>query len=102
MDPDKKKSFQSLRELIKSKIKDSYHAYLENLLGLGDGEVCDSKSVFFFLFFFFFFSFLKNSKQDEHSTPPLKDDDKVITDTVGKSKTHNNSSPFSQSGESSG
>ena len=79
-DLDKKKSFQALRQLIKRKIKDSYHVYLENLLGLGDGEVYDSKKLF---------SFLKNSKQDQQCTPPLKDGDKIITDTVGKANTHN-------------
>ena len=47
--PVKKNSFQSLRQLIKRKIKDSHNAYLENLLGLGDGEACDSKKLFFLL-----------------------------------------------------
>ena len=76
----RKKSFQSLRQLIKRKIKDSYHVlvYLENLFGLGDGKVCDSKKLF---------SFLKNSKQDQQGTPPLKDGDKIITDTAGKANT---------------
>ena len=49
-------------------------------MGLGDGEVCESKKLF---------SFLKNSKQDQQDTPPLKDGDKIITDTVGKANTHN-------------
>ena len=74
-DLDKKKSFQSLRKLIKRKIKDSYHVYLENLLGLGDGEVYDSKKLF---------SFLKNFKQDQQGTLPLKGGDKIIPGTVGK------------------
>ena len=49
-------------------------------MGLGCGEVCDSKKLF---------SFLKNSKQDQQGTRPLKDGDKIITDTVGKANTRN-------------
>ena len=64
-DLDKKNSFKSICQQIKRKIKDYYHTYLESLLGIGDGEVCDSKKLF---------SFLKNSRQDQQGTPLLKDD----------------------------
>ena len=46
---DMKTKFQTLRKQIKKKIKDSYQAYLENLLGLNDEDSkCDSKNSFHF------------------------------------------------------
>lgn len=65
---------KALDQLIKRKIKDSYHAYFQNLLGLEDGAVIDSKKLF---------SSLNNSRQDQQGTQPLKEDDKVITGMVG-------------------
>ena len=63
-DSDIKTKFQTLRQQIKKKIKDSYQAYLENLLGLNDEDSkCDSKKLF---------SFLKNSRCDQQGIPPLK------------------------------
>ena len=56
--------FQILRQKIKRKMKDSYQAYLENLLGLNDDEnKCDNKKLF---------SFLKSSRRDQQGIPPLK------------------------------
>ena len=44
-DQDTKTKFQTLRQHIKKKIKDSYQGYLENLLGLNDSDnTCDSKN----------------------------------------------------------
>ena len=46
-DLDIKTKFQTVRHQLKKKIKDSYQAYLENLLGLNDRDnVCDSKKLF--------------------------------------------------------
>ena len=54
---DKRKSFLTLRQQIKSKIKSSHLVYLEGLLGLRDEESkCDSKRLF---------SFLRKSKDDQ-------------------------------------
>lgn len=43
---EKKKSFQSLHQQIKCKIKDSYHTYLESFLGLGMARFVILKSFF--------------------------------------------------------
>ena len=49
-DYDKRKSFLTLRQQEKRKIKASYLVYLEGLLGLRDEESkCDSKKLFSFL-----------------------------------------------------
>ena len=80
-DLDIKTKFQTLRQQIKKKIKESYQAYLENLLGLNDRDnVCDSKKLF---------SFLKNSRRDQQGTPPLKHDDILYSDTKTKANLFN-------------
>ena len=46
-DHDIRTKFQTLRQEIKKKMKDSYQVYLENLLGLTDDDnTCDSKNIF--------------------------------------------------------
>ena len=78
---DIKTQFQTLRQQIKKKIKASYQAYLENLLGLTNEEdQCDSKKLF---------SFLKNSRRDQQGTPPLKHENKLHTDTKIKADLFN-------------
>ena len=73
--------FQTLRQKIKRKIKDSYQAYLENLLGLNDDEnKCDNKKLF---------SFLKNSRRDQQGIPPLKHENKLHSDTKIKANLFN-------------
>ena len=70
--------FQSLRQKIKKKIKQSYNGYLNDLLGLsGDSGICDKKKLF---------SFLKNSRRDQEGIPPLKENDTctLYTDTPAK------------------
>ena len=80
-DSDIKTKFQTLRQQIKKKIKDSYQAYLENLLGLNDEDSkCDSKKLF---------SFLKNSRCDQQGTPPLKQDNILYSDTKTKANLFN-------------
>ena len=80
-DSDIKTKFQTLRQQIKKKIKDSYQAYLENLLGLNDEDSkCDSKKLF---------SFLKNSRCDQQGTPPLKHDNILYSDTKTKANLFN-------------
>ena len=80
-DSDIKTKFQTLRRQIKKKIKDSYQAYLENLLGLNDEDSkCDSKKLF---------SFLKNSCCDQQGTPPLKHDNILYSDTKTKANLFN-------------
>ena len=75
-DQDTKTKFQTLRQQIKKKIKDSYQGYLENLLGLNDSDnTCDSKKLF---------SFLKNSRRDQQGTPPLKHNNILHSDTKTK------------------
>ena len=70
---DIKIQFQTLRQKIERKIKDSYQAYLENHLGLTDDEnKCDSKK---------FFKFLKNSRRDHQGTPTLKHENILHSDT---------------------
>ena len=65
--------FQTLRQKIRRKIKDSYQAYLENLLGLNDDKnKCDNKKLF---------PFLKNSRRDQQGIPPLKHENKLHSDT---------------------
>ena len=76
-----KTKFQTLRQQIKKKIKDSYQAYLENLLGLNDEDSkCDSKKLF---------SFLKNSRCDQQGIPPLKHDNILYSDTETKANLFN-------------
>ena len=78
---DLKTQFQTLRQKIKRKIKDSYQAYLENLLGLNEEEdKCDNKKLF---------SFLKNSRRDQQGTPPLKHENKLHSDTKTKANLFN-------------
>ena len=78
---DIKTQFQTLRQKIKRKIKDSYQAYLETLLGLSEEEdKCDSKKLF---------SFLKNSRREQQGTPPLKHENKLHTDTKTKANLFN-------------
>ena len=73
--------FQTLRQKIKRKIKDSYQAYLENLLGLNDDEnKCDNKKLF---------SFLKNSQHDQQGIQPLKHENKLHSDTKIKANLFN-------------
>ena len=73
--------FQILWQKIKRKIKDSYQAYLENLLGLNDDEnKCDNKKIF---------SFLKNSRRDQQGIPPLKHANKLNPDTKIRSNLFN-------------
>ena len=80
-DSDIKTKFQTLRQQIKKKIKDSYQAYLENLLGLNDEDSkCDSKKLF---------SFLKNSRCDQQGIPPLKHDNILYSDTKTKANLFN-------------
>ena len=80
-DSDIKTKFQTLRQQIKKKIKDSYQAYLENLLGLNDEDSkCDSKKLF---------SFLKNSHCDQQGIPPLKHDNILYSDTKTKANLFN-------------
>ena len=80
-DSDIKTKFQTLRQQIKKKIKDSYQAYLENLLGLNDEDSkCDSRKLF---------SFLKNSRCDQQGTPPLKHDNILYSDTKTKANLFN-------------
>ena len=68
--------FQSLRQKIKKKIKQSYNGYLNDLLGLSDDSgICDKKKLF---------SFLKNSRRDQEGIPPLKENDTLYTDTPAK------------------
>ena len=79
---DIKTQFQTLRQQIKKKIKASYQAYLNNLLGITNEEdKCDSKKLF---------SFLKNSRRDQQGTPPLKHDNILHTDTKTKANLFNN------------
>ena len=77
---DLKTQFQTLRQKIKRKIKDSYQAYLENLLGLNEEDKCDNKKLF---------SFLKNSRRDQQGTPPLKHENKLHSDTKTKANLFN-------------
>ena len=80
-DLDIKTKFQTLQQQIKKKIKESYQAYLENLLGLNDSDnVCDSKKLF---------SFLKNSRLDQQGTPPFKDDNILYSNTKTKANLFN-------------
>ena len=80
-DSDMKTKFQTLRQQIKKKIKDSYQAYLENLLCLNDEDSkCDSKKLF---------SFLKNSRCDQQGIPPLKHDNILYSDTKTKANLFN-------------
>ena len=80
-DSDMKTKFQTLRQQIKKKIKDSYQAYLENLLGPNDEDSkCDSKKLF---------SFLKNSRCDQQGIPPLKHDNILYSDTKTKANLFN-------------
>ena len=73
--------FQTLGQKIKRKNKDSYQAYLENLLGLNDDEnKCDNKKLF---------SFLKNSRRDQQGIPPLKHENKLHSDTKIKANRFN-------------
>ena len=67
--------FQSLRQKIKKKIKQSYNGYLNDLLGLSDSGICDKKKLF---------SFLKTSRRDQEGIPPLKENDTLFTDTPAK------------------
>ena len=77
-DSDIRTKFQTLRQQIKKKIKDSYQGYLENHLGLTDDDsTCDSKKLF---------SFLKNSRRDQQGIPPLKQNDVLHSDTTCKTK----------------
>ena len=76
-----KTKFQTLRQQIKKKIKDSYQGYLENLLGLNDSDnTCYSKKLF---------SFLKNSRRDQQGTPPLKHNNILHSDTKTKANIFN-------------
>ena len=80
-DSDIRTKFQTLRQQIKKKIKDSYQGYLENLLGLTDNDsTCDSKKLF---------SFLKNSRRDQQGIPPLKQNDVLHSDTKTKANIFN-------------
>ena len=80
-DHDIRTKFQTLRQEIKKKIKDSYQVYLENLLGLTDDDnTCDSKKLF---------SFLKNSRRDQQGTPPLKHDGILHSETKTKANLFN-------------
>ena len=80
-DQDTKTKFQTLRQQIKKKIKDSYQGYLENLLGLNDSDnTCDSKKIF---------SFLKNSRRDQQGIPPLKHNNILHSDTKTKADIFN-------------
>ena len=80
-DHDIRTKFQTLRQEIKKKIKDSYQAYLQNLLGLTDDDnTCDSKKLF---------SFLKNSRRDQQGTPPLKHDGILHSETKTKANLFN-------------
>ena len=80
-DHDIRTTFQTLRQEIKKKIKDSYQVYLENLLGLTDDDnTCDSKKLF---------SFLKNSRRDQQGTPPLKHDGILHSETKTKANLFN-------------
>ena len=73
-DHDKRKSFLTFRQQIKSKIKASYLVYLECLLGLRDEESkCDSKRLF---------SFLGKSKEDQRDISSLNHDSDLITDNT--------------------
>ena len=73
--------FQALHQKIKRKIKDSYQAYLENLLGLNDDEnICDNKTLL---------SFLKNFRRDQQDIPPLKHVNKLHSDTKIKANLFN-------------
>ena len=80
-DHDIRTKFQTLRQEIKKKIKDSYQAYLQNLLGLTDDDnTCDSKKLF---------SFLRNSRRDQQGTPPLKHDGILHSETKTKANLFN-------------
>ena len=80
-DQDTKTKFQTLRQQIKKKIKDSYQGYLENLLGLNNSDnTCDSKKLF---------SFLKNSRRDQQGIPPLKHNNILHSDTKTKADIFN-------------
>ena len=80
-DQDTKTKFQTLRQQIKKKIKDSYQGYLENLLDLNDSDnTCDSKKLF---------SFLKNSRRDQQGIPPLKHNNILHSDTKTKADIFN-------------
>ena len=58
--------FQSLRQKIKKKIKQSYNGYLNDLLGLtGDSGICDKKKLFSF------FEKLK-ARPGRHTSPERK------------------------------
>ena len=75
------KKISDLMTAYKKKIKDSYQAYLENLLGLNDKDnVCDSKKLF---------SYLKNSRRDQQGTPPLKHDNIIHSATKTKANLFN-------------
>ena len=73
--------FQALRQQIKRKIKRSYQAYLEGLLGISDNDqTCDRKKLF---------SFLKRSRQDQQGPSPLLDDGKLTENTTEQFNIHN-------------
>ena len=77
----KRKSFLALRQLIKRKIKQSYHSHLEGLLGLGNNDQsCDRKKLF---------SFLKNSRQDQQGPTPLQNNGKLTSDITDQCNVHN-------------
>ena len=67
---DKRKSFLTLRQQIKSKMKSSYLVYLDGLLGLLDEDSkCDSKRLF---------SFLGKSKEYQRGISSLTHDSDLI------------------------
>ena len=72
-DSDIKTKFQTLRQQVEKKIKDSCRACLGGLLGLGGGDGgCGSRGLF---------SFLKNSRCDQQGIPPLKRGSILYSDT---------------------
>ena len=79
--PWKKKALLTLRQHIKRRIKDAYQICLQGLHGLNDGESkCDNKKLF---------SFLKNSRQDRQGSTPLKQNNKIVTDTIEQTNIYN-------------
>ena len=77
----KKKDFRALRQQIKRKIKRSYQAYLEGLLGISDNDqTCDRKKLFFFL---------KRPRQDQQGPSPLLDNGKLTENTTEQCNIHN-------------
>ena len=77
----KRKDFQALQQQIRRKIKRSYQAYPEGLLGISDNDqTCDRKKLF---------SFHKRSRHDQQGPSPLLENGKLTENTTEQCNIHN-------------